>query len=237
MRTPRRSDALAQHVREQILSGRLTAGEKLPSESELMSEHQVSRTVVREALGRLQAEGLISTRRGLGSFALAPPVAGTPRGPHRVRTTEDRLDLLQFRLALEPEAAALAAQAVGAATVTAQQMTSLRAECEAFGSATNPGTALQHDFAFHHGIALASGNPYLVDALESLGPVMITMPTTRLHTVSTTVVTGHHDKATAEHWSILSAIAEADAAGAAAAARVHVTNSRRRMLADPSILV
>lgn len=231
VRTPRRSDALAQHLREEIISSRIPAGEKLPSESTLMAAHRVSRTVVREALGRLHAEGLISTRRGLGSFALTPPATAAPRGPRPVRTREDRVDLLQYRLALEPEAAALAAQAVGAGLTTAQQLAALEADCEAFAAAAaHPAAALRHDFAFHRGIAAVCGNPYLLDAVESLGPVMITMPTPRLRTEGTAADARHHEMASHEHRDILAAVTEADVPGAAAAARAHLTNSRRRML-------
>ncbi|WP_238385226.1 FadR/GntR family transcriptional regulator [Nesterenkonia muleiensis] len=233
MRTPRRSDALAEHLREKIASARIPAGEKLPSESALMAEHRVSRTVVREALGRLHAEGLISTRRGLGSFALTPPRTTAPRGARPIRTLNDRLDLLQYRLALEPEAAALAALAVSSGAVTTQQQAALEAECEAFSAAvTNPASAMRHDFAFHRSVAAACGNTYLLDAVETLGPVMIAMPSPRLRTDNSDAAARHHEMATQEHRDILSAVTEADSAGAAAAARVHLTNSRRRMLSD-----
>jgi len=52
----------------QILEGRLRGGEQLPTESALMLEHGVSRTVVREAMSRLQAAGMVETRHGIGTF-------------------------------------------------------------------------------------------------------------------------------------------------------------------------
>ena len=70
----RRSANLAQGVVEaltqRILLGQLKPGEKLPSESTIVLEHGVSRTVVREAISKLQASGLVETRHGIGTFVL-----------------------------------------------------------------------------------------------------------------------------------------------------------------------
>ncbi|MFD1214798.1 winged helix-turn-helix domain-containing protein, partial [Arthrobacter sp. GCM10027362] len=66
---------LVDELRARIVDGSLAPGEKLPSENTLIAEHGVSRTVVREAITRLQAEGLVHTRRGAGSFVLIPPAA------------------------------------------------------------------------------------------------------------------------------------------------------------------
>lgn len=75
--TPRkRSTNLAQGVvddlTQRILLGQLKPGEKLPSESTIVLEHGVSRTVVREAISKLQASGLVETRHGIGTFVLEP---------------------------------------------------------------------------------------------------------------------------------------------------------------------
>ena len=48
-------------LKDKILAGDLAPGAKLPSESELIEEYAVSRTVVREAVTRLRAEGLVET--------------------------------------------------------------------------------------------------------------------------------------------------------------------------------
>ena len=61
-------ETLAANLRE----GMIKAGDKLPTESEIMLRFDVSRTVVREALSRLQASHLVETRHGIGTFALPP---------------------------------------------------------------------------------------------------------------------------------------------------------------------
>lgn len=233
MKAPRRSDVLAEGLREQIMSGTISAGQKLPSESALISEHHVSRTVVREALGRLHAEGLITTRRGLGSFALTPPPAHTAASHRPVRSLRDRLDVIDYRLALEPEAAALAARRCSSSQAPDQQLSALIATCHGFASsAENPAQAIQHDFSFHRSIALLSGNPYLSDALDSLGPVMISMPRTRLEGSDSEHGRQRHELAAWEHQQIIDAVVAGDSAGAAAAMRVHLGNSRRRVIGE-----
>lgn len=62
-------------LRARILDGRLSPGDKLPSESELTAEHGVSRITVRQALGALQAEGLIVKLHGKGAFVSHPKAA------------------------------------------------------------------------------------------------------------------------------------------------------------------
>lgn len=62
-------------LRARILDGRLAPGAKLPSESEMTAEHGVSRITVRQALGALQAEGLIVKLHGKGAFVSHPKAA------------------------------------------------------------------------------------------------------------------------------------------------------------------
>src|SRR5689334_14182812 len=76
-RLPRKRRSLAQELvtvlSEQIRDGLLKRGDKLPTESAIMEAHGVSRTVVREAISRLQAAGQVETRHGIGTFVLDTP--------------------------------------------------------------------------------------------------------------------------------------------------------------------
>ncbi|MEX5271924.1 FadR/GntR family transcriptional regulator [Kocuria sabuli] len=218
--------ALVDDLRARIVDGRIAPGERLPSESSLIAEHGVSRTVVREAVARLQAEGLVHTRRGSGSFALTPPAASAPAG-RPVRTLLDRRSLLAFRTGVESEAAALAATARDEQQLARMEESLLRTEQDA----DHPAAALEHDFEFHRTVAEASHNPYYVDALTGLGPAMITMPPRRLGGAAGTGG-GRTARVLAEHRAVLDAIRAGDPLAASAAMRLHLANSLWRLEAE-----
>lgn len=220
---------LAADLRTRIVDGVIQPGDKLPSENALISEFGVSRTVVRSALTRLQAEGLVETERGRGSFALTPPPDGptSARGTRAVVTMEDRLHLLEFRMGVESEAAALAAR-----NRTHRQLRAVLKALEEFTSSVgHPAHAMKSDYDFHRAVAAASGNPFYSDCLESLGQTMIAMPRTRLMTGVEHYARDHFDQVVHEHESIYAAIAEGDESSSSAAMRSHLANSRRRLRA------
>ncbi|MGZ4661345.1 MAG: FadR/GntR family transcriptional regulator, partial [Arthrobacter sp.] len=206
---------LAAELRTRIVDGVIQPGDKLPSENTLIGEFGVSRTVVRAALTRLQAEGLVETERGRGSFALTPPAEGPQPVPggRRVATMEDRLHLLEFRMGVESEAAALAA-----GNRSERQLKAVWKALEEFtSSGEHPAHAMKSDFEFHRAIAAASGNPFYTDCLAALGPTMIAMPRTRLMTGGEHYARDHFDQVVHEHESIYAAIADGDASSSSAA--------------------
>jgi GntR family transcriptional repressor for pyruvate dehydrogenase complex len=218
---------LAADLRTRIVDGVIQPGDKLPSENTLIGEFGVSRTVVRAALTRLQAEGLVETERGRGSFALTPPPHGEPHSPggRPVASLEDRLHLLEFRIGVEAEAAALAAR-----NRTDRQLKAVLKALEEFtASSDHPAHAMKSDYDFHKAIAAASGNPFYSDCLASLGQTMIAMPRTRLMTGVEHYARDHFEQVIHEHESIYAAIAEGDAPSSSAAMRSHLANSRRRL--------
>ncbi len=168
---------LAADLRNRIVDGVIQPGEKLPpSENTLISEFGVSRTVVRSALTRLQAEGLVETERGRGSFALTPPPADGPTpapGTRAVGSMEERLQMLDFRIGVETEAAALAAR-----NHTEHQLKATHGALEQFvASSGHPAHSMKADFEFHRAVAAATGNPpFYTDCISALGQTMITMP-------------------------------------------------------------
>lgn len=220
---------LAADLRARIVDGVIQPGDKLPSENTLINEFGVSRTVVRSALTRLQAEGLVETERGRGSFALTPPPEGPTAGQvtRPVVTMEDRLHLLEFRIGVEAEAAILAAT-----NRTDRQLKVLQKALDDFtASVEHPAHAMKSDYDFHRAVAAASGNPFYSDCLASLGQTMIAMPRTRLMTGVEHYARDHFDQVVHEHGSIYAAIADGDGPSAAAAMRSHLANSRRRLRA------
>jgi GntR family transcriptional repressor for pyruvate dehydrogenase complex len=220
---------LAADLRTRIVDGVIQPGDKLPSENTLIGEFGVSRTVVRAALTRLQAEGLVETERGRGSFALTPPPHGDPPAPggRPVSSMEDRLHLLEFRIGVESEAAALAAR-----NRTDRQLKAVQSALEEFtANGDHPAHAMKSDYEFHKAIAAASGNPFYSDCLASLGQTMIAMPRTRLMTGVEHYARDHFEQVVHEHESIYAAIAEGDGPSSSAAMRSHLANSRRRLRA------
>ena len=67
------AEDLVTELSRRICSGEIARATKLPTESQVMAEHGVSRTVVREAISRLQASGLVETRHGIGTFVCDIP--------------------------------------------------------------------------------------------------------------------------------------------------------------------
>src|SRR5580698_209538 len=106
-----RTGQLIDILRSEIGARKLQPGERLPTEQDLVARFQVSRTVVREAIASLRAEGLVITRQGAGAFV----AEGAAARPFRIVSDELRsltevLNVMQLRLAVEVEAAGIAAE-------------------------------------------------------------------------------------------------------------------------------
>lgn len=225
---PNLTSSLVEHLRERISSGNIAAGEKLPSENALISEHGVSRTVVREAITRLQAEGLVYTRRGSGSFALAPPPQAQSDTKIPVpRTMAERRQLIEYRLGFETEAAAIAA--LSASESDLKSMDDALSGFEA--SRGNASLSMNCDYEFHLAVARATGNPYFAHAVQSFGPSMIAMPRRRLDTTAA-IDTERVSSVSTEHDAVRAAIAARNPQLAAAAMRLHLGNSILRLQAE-----
>ena len=211
-------------LKDRILTGDLAPGVKLPSETELVEEYAVSRTVVREAVTRLRAEGLVETFQGRGSFVLAVPQPSSfSLEASAIRNQRDVLDMVDFRLGIETEAAALAARhRTDADTV---------AIAEAMAELTRAGHegAVEADFAFHRAVAAATGNRFYTDLLDALGPMMIMLPRTRLGSAYSLSDAEHVDRVNREHEAVAAAVLAGDVETARAAMRVHLGNTRRRL--------
>jgi len=211
-------------LKSRILDGSLRPGAKLPSEAELIEEYGVSRTVIREAVTRLRAEGLVETFQGRGSFVLAvPEPTSFTVEASAIRNQADVLAMIDFRLGVESEAAYLAA-----AHRTPEAAEAVQAALAAF-TAAGPEDAVEADFAFHRAVAAASGNRFYLDLLESLGPMMIMLPRTRLPEEFSLTDAAHVERVRREHDSVAAAVVAGDPETARAAMRVHLGSTRRRL--------
>jgi GntR family transcriptional repressor for pyruvate dehydrogenase complex len=226
----RRSRSLAHELVEgigaQMQAQLLKPGDKLPTESAIMQAYGVSRTVVREALSRLQAAGLVETRHGIGTFVLEPrPGQGFGIDPADIATAVDVMAVLELRISLETESAGLAAL-----RRSDLQLAEMRAALDAFeANLGGAGAAVSPDFRFHLAIANATGNRYFADIMSHLGSTLI--PRTRIDSsrVAREELSQYLRRVNREHEEIYQAIARRDPESARAAMRIHLTNSRERL--------
>lgn len=216
---------LVDSLGDRIRAGQLQAGDKLPTEAAIMEEFDVSRTVVREAISKLQAAGLVETRHGIGTFVLGPGDGPSFKiTPEQFSTLQDVIAVLELRIGLETEAAGLAAQ-----RRTDANLAALRRALDAVIAAVEAGQdSVAADFQFHLEIARATQNSHFVDLMATLGAQII--PRARLEP---SVDMGaerlaYMRRVNAEHESILDAITSQDAESARAAMRTHLSNSRER---------
>jgi GntR family transcriptional regulator, transcriptional repressor for pyruvate dehydrogenase complex len=217
---------LVDSLGDRIRAGQLKPGDKLPTEAAIMEEFDVSRTVVREAISKLQAAGLVETRHGIGTFVIGPGDGPSFKiTPEQFNTLQDVIAVLELRIGLETEAAGLAAQRRSEANLAA-----LRKALDAVIAAVEAGQdSVAADFQFHLEIARATQNSHFTDLMATLGAQII--PRARLEPASIDMSAERQSymrRVNAEHESILDAIASQDAEAARAAMRTHLSNSRER---------
>ncbi|SBW08619.1 GntR family transcription regulator protein [uncultured delta proteobacterium] len=213
-------------VTRQITSGALVPGEKLPTEQRMMQTLGVSRTVIREAISRLQAAELVETRHGIGTFVrAAKQIPSEQLAESSIVTMYDVLDMLEFRISLETQAAGLAAM-----KRTEEDLAVFADILAAFVARVREGgNAIQEDLDFHFHLGKSTGNRYFEEVYRFIG--QNTIPRTRLkiaqYTADTqeTYLMRNH----LEHQAVFDAIARQDAESAQAAMRIHLVNSRERL--------
>ena len=216
---------LVEALGDRIRDGRLSPGDKLATEAALMAEYGVSRTVVREAISKLQASGLVETRHGIGTFVVGLGDGSSFRiAPEQLATLRDVVAMLELRIGVETEAAGLAAQ-----RRTAENLLAMRDALDAFTQAVEAGRdAVSADFMFHLEISRATQNPHFTNLMSTLGSMAI--PRARLDPAAAPDVErqAYLRRVNAEHESILDAISNQDVEAARAAMRTHLANSRER---------
>lgn len=216
-----RGEQIARILADRIIGGDLVPGERLASEAKLVDEFSASRSVVREALQRLQTRGLIRTRTGSGSYALAPPAPASGDGWLDATSADERAELLAYRVAIESEAAALAAR-----RRTELDLDAIDRALEMLTAAALPAETVDADFAFHRAIGAASGNRYLAATLDRLGARAIVLPPARIS--GSTRDPADSAAVVAEHAAVARAIRASDPLAAAALMRAHLAASAAR---------
>jgi len=163
------SAMVAQHLQERIESGEYPIGQQLPSEHEMTREFGVGRSSIREAIRKLENNGLIRVQQGLGTFVLSNKPAQSPLS--QLLQSGDDADIREVRELLEIKIAERAAL-----HRTQEHVRALNASWQRHNAAAEAGEPIpwiEADIAFHTTIAEASGNKvlanlYRVFALQDL---------------------------------------------------------------------
>lgn len=216
---------IAERLAEEITAGKLLPGARLPTEQEMVAAMGVSRTVIREAVSALRAEGLVVTRQGSGVF-VAPDA---DRRPFRLAFTglpslAEVLDVMELRASVEVEAAGLAATR-GSAAAKRRVGQALAA----IDAALRRGeSAIDEDFAFHRAIAATTGNAQFPHFLGYLGRFIIPRQSIRVAAHRPEGQRAYLETFQREHAAIADAIIAGDGERARRAMREHLLNSHER---------
>jgi len=206
------------------IRGNEFADSQLPSEQAMAEGFGVSRTVIREAVSRLKAEGLIDTRQGRGAFVRTDRLDV----PFRIDLNSadllgSLLHIIELRRGLDAEIAFLAAT-----RRKREQLAAIKralADVERASKAGNDAAA--EDLAFHLSIAQATGNPLFLELLRFLNQFLyIAIRVTRANEDRRLEFS---EQTRVEHMAIVGAIERQDPEAAATAAKIHMINAAVRI--------
>lgn len=219
IQTGRLYEQIVRQIENQIVSGELRAGDKLPTEHELAEQFGVSRTSVREAMKALVQKGLVDVKPGRGSFV----INGTSQVVKRSLGLMVRFDqdgglpqLVEVREILEPEIAARAAL-----RATEQTISALQKEVEVMdANMDDPETYIAADHRFHRALAEGTQNALILALADSIVELLQEQRMRIYH------VEGGPERGQYHHKRILEAVAARDPADARAAMQAHLRQIR-----------
>lgn len=205
------ADQAAELLLDRIRSGEWALGEKLPGETTLAPQLGVGRSTVREAIRQLAGRGVVTSRQGAGVYVAA---LDAPEDWSEILRRADIVAVIEARIAIETEAAALAA-----ARRTPADVRTIRRTLAARGEHRSEiESHVDADTAFHRAIVAAAHNPILLELFDSFTPrlraAMIDMLRLRKE---------FGDDADQDvHGGLADAIADRDAVAAAQRSRAHL---------------
>ena len=211
-----------ERLRREVSSGVLSDGGRLPAERELASRLGVSRGTLRRALADLEDRGIIWRGVGRGTYLRGhEPQKTTPAGI--VLDTTNPTEVMEARLALEPELAAVAAL-----RATPAEIMELEILVDRGRSACSVGAFEGCDSQFHRGVARTTGNSLLLGLFDALNAARDGDLWGRLKARSLTPgLIAHYSD---EHRDVVDALRDRDREGAAIAMRSHLRSVRQNLL-------
>lgn len=239
VRAPKTAEIIATHLRGQIVRGDLQPGQTLPPETELMEQFGVSRPTLREAFRILEAESLISVRRGSrgGARVMAPDLSVAARAVGLLIQIQNTTinDVYQARMISEPACAELFAQRrtdEDIANLT-NVVTSLQAEVAAHGTfVPNPDTWSSLTYRFHELILQGSGNKTLAIQGAVLQDIVATHIRTRVQRYGEHDSPERYQRVIRSYEKFIDLIRERDAGGAGQHWRSHMEAAAQYLLKD-----
>jgi len=220
--TLRTEDAL----RSRIAGDSVKVGDKLPTERALALELGVSRTVIREAVAALRADGLLDAKHGVGYFVAQKSVSdyGFPTTTEQLRFSASMLDILELRMAVEIHAAGLAA-----ARRSWAQEAAIYAHAENFAMALeNDESPDSADWAFHRSISEATNNVAFVEFFDRLGLSILPRRAIEGERRNALITKQYLAKSIPEHRAVCEAISRGDVEAAREAMKAHLGGSQVR---------
>jgi DNA-binding FadR family transcriptional regulator len=211
-------ELIAEQILELISRSQLRPGDRMPTENEIAGQLGTSRTVVREAIKILSALGRIKAHKGRGLYVADDDgMLGMRWGGFFLPTDLDHIYMLfEFRRVQEAEASRLAA--TRATPTELRAIEAAEQVCREGHVTGQPELFSRGDDDFHHSIAAASHNPFLVAAVREARRLLMQSATIGLHGT----LGGHAAEAVEEHAAIYHAIRDGQPGEAAHFATVHL---------------
>lgn len=223
VRAPSLSDRVVQELQSLIVANQVRPGQLLPSERDLAEQFDVSRTVIREALRALAAKGLVDISNGRGTIVLAMTAMSAAASMKLLMQMQpggmDLANVVEVRRLLEVEIAGVSAERRSPGDLAALSA-SLAAAERHLGV---PDTFVDHDIAFHMGLAVATRNELYPLILDSLSIVLTEVRLVALR------IPGTPERALNHHLAIYAAVEAGRPSAARAAMDAHMDEAQQTL--------
>jgi GntR family transcriptional repressor for pyruvate dehydrogenase complex len=212
-------EEVAAQIRQRIVNADLRPGDRLPSETELVQEFEVSRTVVREAIHYLQAQGLVTVRHGSGVYVSEPSIGAFVEAFSTLLQLAETsvLSVQEVREILEVEIAGLAAERAGIDDLDA--LASVLTKMDKLHD--SPAEYMESDLAFHTLLAEATHNRVLCLLVQLVTDLL------RQSRIRSIMSPNRIEKSSAGHKQIFKYVKAGDRQGSRNAMQLHLAEVRQ----------